>query len=207
MKTKIITVLAVLFTITFQAQAAYVLTFDDIGEVTDESLPVPNGYGGFNWGNLAVGAFYYTKPTILYPNTGYENGIVSGDYVAFCTSYGTPGLGRITGDTFTFNGAFLTAGWRDGLNVQVDGYLNNNLTYTTTVVIDTTGPTWYQFNYSNIDELRFNASGGTQHEGYEYDMEHFVIDNFTYIPEPATILLLSLGAVLLRKRHSLKLKS
>lgn len=198
MKTKIITVLAVLFTITFQAQAAYVLTFDDIGE-TEDSLPVPDGYGGFNWGNLAVGAFYYFNPKVLTPNSGFNNGLVSGDYLTTCGAYGIPGLGRITGELFTFQGVYFTAGSRDGLNVQVDGYLDELLIYTTTVVVDTTGPSWYQFNYESIDELRFSSSGGIHHEGYEDHETYFAIDNFTYIPEPTIISLLLLGGVFLRR--------
>ena len=172
----------------------YVLTFDDIGVVTDESKPVPDGYGELNWNNVFNnGTFYYTDARILYPDTGYENGIVSGDYVSFCTSYDTPGLGTITSSPFTFVGTYITAGWRDGLNVQVDGYLNDILVYTTSVIVDTTSPTWFNFNYVDIDELRFTAYGGTLHEGYPYDMAHFVIDNFTYVPEPATLLLFGLG--------------
>lgn len=198
MKTKIITVLAVLFTITFQAQAAYVLTFDDIGE-TEDSLPVPDGYGGFNWGNLAVGAFYYFNPKVLTPNSGFNNGLVSGDYLTTCGAYGIPSLGRITGELFAFHGAYFTAGSRDGLNVQVDGYLDDQFIYSTTVVVDTTGPTWYEFNYENIDELRFSASGGVHHEGYEDHETYFAIDNFTYIPEPTIISLLLLGGVFLRR--------
>lgn len=206
MKTKIITILAVLFTITFQAQA-YVLTFDDIS--LSDSAPIPDGYGGFNWGNLHNGgAFYYLNAPLVSPDSGYANGVVSGSYVAFPTTYTHEGIGWLTSaDLFTFNGAYFTAAWRDGLNVQVDGYLNEQLIYTTTVVVDTIGPTWCQFNYESIDELRFSAFGGTVHEGYQYDNTHFVIDNFTYIPEPTTLLLYALGVVLLRKRHSLKLKS
>jgi hypothetical protein len=126
---------------------------------------------------------------------------VSGDYVASCTSYGTPGDGKITGELFTFNGAYLTAGWNDGLNIQVDGYLNDSLVYTTTVTVDTTGPIWFNFNYIDVDELRFSASGGTVHEGYPDYGTYFVMDNFTYIPEPMTLLLFALGTVLLKKKR------
>ena len=183
------------------ANGQIVLTFDDIGE-TEDSLPVPNGYGGFNWGNLAVGAFYYFNPVVLTPNSGFNNALVSGDYLATCGAYGIPSLGIITGELFTFQGAYFTAGSRDGLVVQVDGYLDEQLIYTTSVVIDTSRPTWNEFNYENIDELRFSASGGVHHEGYEDHETYFAIDNFTYIPEPTTFLFFTLGAVLLRKRHS-----
>jgi len=200
MKTKVITILAALIFLGLSvAHGQIVLTFDDIGE-TEDSLPVPVGYGGFDWGNLYIGgAFYYFNPMILAPNSGFSNGLVSGDYLVTCGAYGIPGLGRITGELFTFQGAYFTAGSRDGLVVQVDGYLDVELIYTTSVVIDTIGPTWHEFNYENIDKLIFSSSGGVQHEGYEDHKTYFAIDNFTYIPEPATVLLLTLGGLMLRR--------
>jgi len=135
----------------------------------------------------------------LWPNSGYNNGLVSGDYVAFPSKFYESGTGRITGNLYTFNGAYLTAAWRDGLNVQVDGYLNDSLIYSTTVVVDTTGPTWFDFDYIDIDELKFSSYGGVPNENYPYQTGyHFAMDNFTYIPEPTTLLLFALGTVLLK---------
>jgi len=206
MKTKIITIMAILFTITFQAQA-YVLTFDDIG--TNVSGTIPDGYGGFNWSkSFDEGIFYYINVPLVIgtlTDSGIFNSLVSGDCVAWPSPYIYEGKGWISSDNpFIFQGVYITSQWRDGLNIQVDGYLNGSLVpgYSTMVTIDTTGPTWSQFDYENIDELRFSASGGTQHNGYEYDYTNFVMDNFTYIPEPATLLLFALGTVLLRKQHS-----
>ena len=195
MKTKISTILVVLFIITFQAQA-YVLTFDDISDFSEDSLPIPDGYGGFNWED-----FYYINAPAVVPDSGYDNGLVSGDYVAFASTYENPGTGRILGDLFTFNGAYLTGAWRDGLNVKVDGYLNDVLLYSTTVVVDTTGPTWFDFDYVDIDALDFSAYGGTQNPNYPFqEGTHFAIDNFTYIPEPTTFLLFGLGCIFLRTK-------
>ena len=120
-----------------------VLTFDDIGIATNETKLVPDSYGGFNWGDpFNGGAFYYFAPEILTPNSGFANGLVSGDYLTTCGEpYGTSGIGRITSDAFTFNGTYLTAASRDGLNIQIDGYLDDSLIYSTTTVVDTTEPT------------------------------------------------------------------
>ncbi len=174
---------------------AIVLTFDDIS--TTGQASVPNGYGSLNW-NL----FFYTNTPEMIPDSGFNNGRVSGEYVAIVSDYSEPGIGRITGELFSFEGAYLTAGWNDGLSVQVDGYLEDGLIYTTTVTINTIGPTWCEFNYTNIDELRFSSYGGTVHEGYPDNGEYFCMDNFTYTPEPGTLLLFVFGAVLLRKRQS-----
>ena len=46
-------ILAVLFLLPVCTQAT-VLTFDDIGVATNASKPVPDGYGGFDWGKPGV---------------------------------------------------------------------------------------------------------------------------------------------------------
>ena len=181
----------------------YVLTFDDISDLSDNSYPIPDGYGGFNWED-----FYYMNAPSVWPDSGYDNGIVSGDYVAFPSKFYEPGTGRITGNLFTFNGAYLTAAWRDGLSVQFDGYLNDVLLYSTTVVVDTTGPTWFDFDYIGIDELAFSAYGGIQNPNYPFqEGTHFAMDNFTYIPEPGIILFFGLGSLLIRIKRNKKTNS
>ncbi|MFA6187375.1 MAG: hypothetical protein WC770_09250 [Phycisphaerae bacterium] len=194
-------VVAVLFLLPVCTYAT-VLTFDDIGTTT--SVPIPDGYGGFNWSkSFSDGVFYYINTSLAYHHpggSGLFNGVVSGDCVALPTPYMAEGKGWLNSATpFTLNGAYFTAVWRDGLNIQVDGYLNDILTYSTTIVVDTTGPTWGAFNYANIDELRFSASGGTQHEGYQHDNTEFVMDNFTYIPEPISIFFFAFGGVILQR--------
>ena len=184
---------------------ATVLTFDDIG--TSAYGTIPDGYGGFNWSkSFSDGVFYYVNVPLEIGNltdSGLFNGVVSGDCVALPTPYVYKGKGWLSSVTpFTFNGAYFTAVWRDGLNVKVDGYLNDVLAYSTTVIVNTTGPMWCEFNYANIDELRFSASGGTQHEGYKYNYTQFVIDNFTYIPEPTTFLLFGLAGLVISRGKS-----
>lgn len=168
-----------------------VLTFDDIS--TGSYGFIPDGYGGFNWED-----FYYINAPLECPDSGANNGRVSGDYIATSSDYNSPGNGRITGNLFTFDGVYLTASWRDNLNIQVDGYFNDSLVYSSMVVVSTDAPTWCQFDYENIDELRFYPYGGTHHEGFPFDGEYFVIDDFTYIPEPASIAFLGLGFYILR---------
>ena len=174
---------------------ANVLTFDDIGETPIDSLPVPNGYGGFNWDHF----YYMNVPELLpMPSSGYHNGLVSGECVAHNSGYFN--VVGISGSPFIFDGAWLTAAWRDGLNVKVDGYSNDVLTYSTTVVVNTTGPTWFGFNYVNVDKLSFSSYGGTPNPNYSpQNGYHFVMDNFTYTPEPASVLLIFFGGVMLRR--------
>ena len=115
MKTKIITIVAVIMLVGLpMANGEIVLTFDDIGEV-DESTLIPDGYGGFDWDY-----FYYRNSSVPSQTNGYNNGLVSGVYLAHNSGYFN--LVGLSGTSFTFQGAWLTAAWRDGLNIKVEGY-------------------------------------------------------------------------------------
>jgi hypothetical protein len=68
--------------------------------------------------------------------SGYVNGVVSGTEVAF-TPYGDPAA--FSGSPFTFNSAYFTAAWYDGLDIHVDGYLASTLVYSTDFIVNTVG--------------------------------------------------------------------
>jgi len=172
------------------AANAAVITFDDLS-ATGAGTQISNGYKGFNWNNM-----YFFDPS-LYNPSGYQNGTVSGPNVAF-NGFGDPAdIAASSSTTFDFNGAYLTAAWMDGLNIEVKGYNGANLLYDTTVVVDSTSPTWEQFNYFGITSLNFSSFGGTAH-GYESFGEQFAMDNFTYnssVPEPSMFLLFGCGMI------------
>jgi len=70
--------------------------------------------------------------------------------------------------------------------------------YTQTVTVDTYQPTWFAFNFAGIDELRFDASGGT-YAGYSGGPgAQFAMDDFTFnepspVPAPAAVWLFGSG--------------
>jgi hypothetical protein len=175
---------------TITTQAA-VITFDDLPAT--ELDAIPDGYQGFNWGaSPMVNVSYFHKN--LLPNTGFENGVVAGDYAAFNFLATTS---TITGDQFDFNGAYLTAGWNDGLNIEVTGFLNNLALFTKTVVVNTQQAQWFDFNFMGINSLSLRAWGGTSIDGTEGN-DFFIMDNFTIneptaVPESSSLILLLLG--------------
>jgi len=198
---------------------ATVLTFDDLPHILftpapipgEPIAPVPDGYGGFNWGSLPNQMYYFDwteyqkyvdDPAIYGPGvvtqSGYKNGTVSTPNVAF--NVGGNDV-SITDGVFTFNGAYITAAWNNGLNIDIKGYNSGTELFSRTIVVDTLSPTWFNFNWSGIDKIFFHAYGGTD-AGYwpEWGGPWFAMDNFTYnestaVPEPGTLILLGISTM------------
>ncbi|MEH1864169.1 MAG: PEP-CTERM sorting domain-containing protein [Nostoc sp.] len=183
-----------------------VLTFDDLDVTTEfDGNQIPNGYGGLNWDNF----YYLTTPTYQINPSGYIFGTVSSPNVAY-NLFGDPATVSsvsIDGGQFDFNSVYLTAAWSNGLNILVEGFSDGITKYATTVTVDTTSPTQFNFDFLDIDSLKFTSSGGIN-AGYEGAGTQIVLDNFTYnsktVPEPTSILGLltvtSFGIALSRKQ-------
>jgi hypothetical protein len=157
------------------AAQATVLSFDDL---VGDQQPILNGYGGLQWNNM-----YFLNGS-NYQYTGYYNGIVSPNNVAF-NGIGDPAA--VSDSVFTFNGAWFTAAWNDGLTVQATGYRLGTQLFQKSIVIDTQTPVWFEAQFAGIDTLTFSSSGGTNH-GYGGSGTHFAMDDFTYnspVPLPA----------------------
>ncbi len=183
---KFLTFLCLVFLIfgVVASAGATVLTFDDVSATAQDAY-IPDGYGGLNWGNMAL------IHQDMHPVSGYNNGTVSGDYTAF-NPYSRVEI--VSDGFFDFNGAYLTGAWNNGLNIEVTGLFGGTELYNTTVVVDADGPTWFDFNYKGIDELVFRSFGGDP-AGYSLRGTHFAMDDFTFTatPEPATVFLLGSG--------------
>ena len=181
--------------------ASTLITFDDLPASIYEGsgLPIPNGYAGLQWNN-----FMYFKPggNPLVTQSGYINGVVSADNVAY-NNLGTPA--SFSGETFDLNSAFITGAWNDGLQVEVRGFQGGSLKFDRIYTVDTTGPTFINFDYIGVDEVSFNSWGGLAH-GYLAFGEHFAIDNITItaVPEPSVFALAAFGGALLMTVRSRK---
>jgi hypothetical protein len=177
--TKTLLVAALLATGAIHASAE-TLTFEGFSNMN----PVPSGYGGLNWNNFSVLSDTSTS--------GYLNGIVSGTSVAY-NSWANPASISST-TAFTLNSAFFTGAWNNGLTIHVTGSGATN--YSADIVVNTTSPTNYVFNWTGLTSVNFSSSGGTP-AGYSGSGAHFAMDNMTInvaaVPEPETYALLLAG--------------
>ena len=158
------------------APSVTTLTFDDLSPSSGGSV-IQNGYGGLDWSN-----FYVLDSDTYYPiaGSGYGHGTVSAPNVAFNANGMTA---SVSGATFDFIGADLTGAWNDGLSITADGYYHNVLMHEVTVVVNSTAPTWFEFDFDGITELVLSSHGGTS-AGYGGGGEHFAMDNFTFTMAP-----------------------
>ena len=181
----IIKKILVLFTCLFVFGLSYnsyaiVLTFED---TTEHPLDT---YGGVDW--YGFGRYSIDSPVI-------KKGVVSGTHGAYSLIAGVyVDVFALPGERLNFQGVNLTGHFSDNYEIQVDGFLNGELVYTTTVYADYETPTWFSFNYTNIDRIGFIGKNSGP----------FLMDDFTFtkelappdpVPEPTTILLLGSGLI------------
>jgi hypothetical protein len=172
-------------------------TFDDLpytpGYVAQGT--VPDGYLGLNWDQLI-----YFEAATRNPTVGYLPATVSAPHVT-ANRFEHPVTITTPDSTqrFTFVGAYFGAGWNNGLQVEVDGYVNNILQNTRTVTANTTGSQWFEFDYPDINKLIISSSGGTAAFAPNFgSFTHFAMDNFTIsiaVPEPGTFWLVAFGVL------------
>ncbi len=150
-------------------------------------------YGGFLWENMFSLVASDVDPS------GYVNGLVSGTNVAY-NGFGddaSVALGPDGTGLFNFRSANLTAAFNDGLSIVVSGFKDGDLLYTMTVVVDTTGPTLFDFEFLGITLLTFSSSGGTPAgfttgSGTQFVMDDMVLSS-AVVPEPSSLSMAVLG--------------
>jgi hypothetical protein len=180
---------------TTRAGADQLITFDDINTGPNGDLfPISSPYAGLNWNNFGV--ISPATSNQCFAQCGYYFGIISSPNVAF-NILGNP-ASFSSSIPFTLNSFYLTADENDGLNVSVTGLLNGVVADTATFTVDSTSPTLAIFNWANINEVDFSASGGTAHgwilpipgfpNGFPIPSgTHFALDNVSISTVPGPI--------------------
>jgi hypothetical protein len=182
------------------ASATTTLGFDDV-------LGTLGSYGGYTFSNFGV------LNGTTNNGSGYQNGVVSADNVAF-NRFSNP-ASITSGTAFNLDTVYLTGAWNEGLSVQVVGTLLGNAVFTQTFLTTTAGPTLFTFNNASIDSAVFSSFGGTQNPAFGGSGTHFAMDNLSFgihsgggVPEPATWALMMVGFGLvgasMRRRQSVR---
>ncbi|MBN2577842.1 MAG: hypothetical protein JXB10_02540 [Pirellulales bacterium] len=169
------------------AAQAFIINFDDL---TGHRTHVPNGYGGMTWSS----DFWYMNgnnyPT--YPN-GYEPGVVSQTNIAY-RAFSDP-VSFSSDSKFTFNSAYFTGAWNDGLEITAKGYDGSTMMNEKTFLVDADHHTLVEFNWEGIDKVEFSSTGGIHHDAYPGHGTHFAMDDLSIneqqqvLPEPTSILI------------------
>jgi hypothetical protein len=185
------------------------IDFDDLNGSGNQTIQ--NGYAGLNWDNVYIYDATH-DPANLNPS-GYQFSVISPNNVAF---NGFGNSATVSSDTvFNLNSAYLTAVWRDNLQVQVIGSLLGAPIYDNTYSLSATAATPINFNYLGIDSVQVSIfSAGTQHPGYNQNTNQVAIDNLNVdflttlaaVPEPSTWLAaaLALGVIGFSQRKRLR---
>lgn len=170
-------------------------------------------YHDFNWSGFRV---LDSTNSGLPSGTGYGNGAVSPDHYLVLdldADFGQIQNLRSENDgLFTLDSAYLTAVWRNGLEVRVRGWADGDLKHDHTATVNTTEATFVEFDFDNIDTLTLSSSGGTFIGGSTSYEELFIVDDFTYtvsepavtpIPTPVASVagLAAFGMIAMRRRH------
>ena len=178
---------------------ATVLNFDTL---TSDVINPFSSYGGMLWSN-----FFALNPdsSTTYSGSGYSTGRVSTPNVAFNGDGNSASVRKSDGSNFLFNGGYFSAAWRSGLEVTLEGLVNNVVTNSTKITVGVptaaAGPTLFDFDW-NIDELRITSTGGQKASSdLAGDGTQFVLDNFAFdepangnnVPEPGALALLGIG--------------
>ncbi len=185
---------------------ASIVTFEDEGSLG--LFTIRDGYYGLNWGNFyAINGTESDYPYSSEPHSGYYNGRVSGDYVAW--SVGVETSITAHGSLFTMNSVFLTAAWRDDVVINLTGKKNGETIFEKIFIINDDLPTFALLNYVGIDELVLDSWGGISNPNTLGDGDQFVIDDFTFneivvVPLPPAYLLVGSGLILLVQRKRKK---
>jgi hypothetical protein len=192
MKSQIAT-LGVLILSLSLALAQETITFDDLP--SSVTSPISSPYQGLNWQN-----FFAESISDVGIPSGYGIACVSLPNIAY-NGGGNSASISISSGTFTLNSGYFSAAWRDGLQMQVEGFLGGTLEYSNSYSLYTTLQNYIDFDYSGVDTVVFSTSGGTPHFSPILTGGNFSMDNLSVtIPEPGAFAMGLTGLFVLLSR-------
>jgi hypothetical protein len=189
---------------------ATVVNFDDLPTSQPWAAPygnmswdvIPATYQGLNWTPNGDSGWNVNSGTTYQSAFGNSYGAVSADN--FASNSGLA-VATVDGTTFDFAGAYFSTwaqnngfasfagGYSSATSVTVNGYNGATLVGTVNMNLSSTGFDWLTANFVGVNKLEISSNSS---QGY------WIMDNFTYTPEPMTLALLGLGALALRRKKA-----
>ena len=177
-----------------------VITFDDLSANINDGYgmlynEIPQNYQGLVWTPYNIVSGWNVNSGSTYKSV-FKNTYDPVSLGNFASNSGAA-IASVSGTTFNFDGAYFST-WADhdgftswsATSVTVEGYNGTTLVGSITMNLSSNGYTWLNAGFKNITKIDINGGNG----------KYWIMDNFT-IPEPATIGILSLGALsLFRKK-------
>ncbi|CAF1009184.1 unnamed protein product, partial [Didymodactylos carnosus] len=157
------------------------ISFDDIGY--GQEL-IPDGYRQLNWFGV-----HYLKNDDDYIYNGYAAALTSGKYIAYIAhieddQLQLPTINSINNiTTFNARSFIAAAAWANDIQLSITGLNNNQILYEKTVTIEQLVPSIVELNWSNIDMITFNTSGGIPTNGYSLTRQ-VAFDNLCIVINP-----------------------
>ncbi len=185
---------------------AEVLTFEDLTPTYYYGTDIPGNYAGFQWANWYGASIPQYFQDFGVGGGAYPNAVVSGNWVAY-DGAGNPAEISLSSGSFDLNSVYLTAAWNDGLQMEVQGFTGDKLTYDNIYTVNTAAPTLLTLDYSGVTAVDFIPSGGTPNPVYASGGggENFAIDDLNLsivVPEPSTFSLVGLAGGFMLWRFS-----
>lgn len=157
------------------------LTFDDVsvkGGHEDEvgkDKAMPDTYAGLQWDNI-----WAQDVTSSKVRSGYATGLISRP-IALYNSYGDEATISRKDRSFDLISAYMASAWKANVKLEVKGYRNGKLVYSTTDFIGPTRAERIQFGYTDVDKVTFDTTGGTDDPAFvdPFSNSHaqFVLDD------------------------------
>jgi hypothetical protein len=195
---RLVSLTAFALTLVAAPAAASTITFDEFDLAPNSTLSIASPYQGFTWSNFSA-----MDPGSAAVGSGYENGTVSQENVAFNFA-GNPASFSAAAP-FTLNSLYMSAAWNDQMTVRVLGRLGGVNVFSMSLLVDHTGPNLFVFNWSGIDEVLFESSGGIDVPelnglGRQFAIDNLRVNELAAVPEPGTVVLFGTGVAALAYR-------